>query len=897
MDVTCDKCHTEYEFDDALVSEQGTSVRCTQCGHRFKVKRGDGAVPEIWIVRTVDGKTLEFRALRELKSAIGIGKIGKDDVLSRGAGRPRRLASIAELEPFFVSVTAAPPPKLAHTNIGLGALESRSRVRSHTPHGLGPTTSEPTPLPSTGLGVTEQSVAMALAARDSINVPPPSSTTGQFVRPDLGKGSPLSFGTDPSPATAFEEEKTVQRYRAVTQELRALGEELAPPSFEPATDREPHGAAIEQAPATILGVAQRVPAPTPPPRTPPPRTPAPRTPAPPVAEAPSPASAAPVPESLNKTAATFGTPREADAARSIRRTPAYGSAEVPRATDSTPESEPSTKRRREARSALAIPSPSDSSPQSARAPGSRRIKSQLEDTVAADPSAAPPPVEADNRASISSDGRGSIVTPTPAEVRYSIADTESERDLHDRRTSAASSSRRPSGAMRLFVVVLLGGAIAFGGVLLVKKFVLDAPASSDGRVAELVTAGEKAMRDGDLEEAQQKLAGAATLDEKNAHVARAQARLAAIHAELAWLELRVSPADDPGRDAVKRRFEDVGRRAVIATEHATSLVAAGEKPDVDLVTVQVDVKRIGGDLEGANKAAAALEPGAAQPEVATALGGLALADDKPDYDKAIGLLERAAAEEGGMGRARALLVYAYGRKGDAKKAREELGRLSKLAKAHPLEAELERFVERVEKGEDVALNVTDLPTLPTTATPEASGSVPEGDLSGRTAQEALQHGQIDLAESIYQKMVDRDANSVEGLTGLAAVARSRGQTKRAISIYERVAASSPSVATTIALADLKWESGDRAGGASAYRRALDLGATGSAADRARERTGGAGAQPTATTAPTSTSDATTSGAAPTSTASPYTDATTSGEAPPGPSTTSGSDVPPWEGAP
>ncbi|HTJ82391.1 MAG TPA: tetratricopeptide repeat protein, partial [Polyangiaceae bacterium] len=412
------------------------------------------------------------------------------------------------------------------------------------------------------------------------------------------------------------------------------------------------------------------------------------------------------------------------------------------------------------------------------------------------------------------------------------------------------------------------------------------------------TAGEKAMRDGDLEEAQQKLAGAATLDEKDPRVARAQARLAVLHAELAWLELRVSPADDAGRDAVKRRFEDVGKRAVAAADRAASLGDA-TKPDAELAPVLVDVKRIGGDLDGAKKAASALDPGSSSTDVGIALAALDLAEDNPDYDKAIALLQKAAAEEGGMGRARSLLVYAFGRKGDGKKAREELDRLSKLAKAHPLEAELKRFVERVEKGESVALNVTDLPTLPTTAAPTASGAAPEGgDVSARTAQEALQHGQLDLAEGIYQKMVDRDASSVEGLSGLAAVARSRGQTKRAISIYERVVAAAPTnVGAVMALADLKWDSGDRSGGATMYRRALDLGVTGSSADRAHDRTG-SGTLPTSTATAGTTSGGATS-AAPTATAAPppTSDSTSGGAPPPGPSTTGGGDVPPWEGAP
>src|SRR4051812_13606920 len=39
MDVRCEKCMTVYEFDDSKVGEHGVTVKCTQCGNLFKVKR------------------------------------------------------------------------------------------------------------------------------------------------------------------------------------------------------------------------------------------------------------------------------------------------------------------------------------------------------------------------------------------------------------------------------------------------------------------------------------------------------------------------------------------------------------------------------------------------------------------------------------------------------------------------------------------------------------------------------------------------------------------------------------------------------------------------------------------------------------------------------------------
>lgn len=39
MDVRCEKCQTVYEFEDAKVTAAGVTVKCTQCGNLFKVRR------------------------------------------------------------------------------------------------------------------------------------------------------------------------------------------------------------------------------------------------------------------------------------------------------------------------------------------------------------------------------------------------------------------------------------------------------------------------------------------------------------------------------------------------------------------------------------------------------------------------------------------------------------------------------------------------------------------------------------------------------------------------------------------------------------------------------------------------------------------------------------------
>jgi predicted Zn finger-like uncharacterized protein len=108
MDVQCDRCRTEYTLNDAVVSARGTPVRCTTCGHEFKVYRSpdlrsraaaiDG---EVWVVTTSNGQKLRFATFRELQNAILSRRVLRDDLLSREDAPDQSLASIAELEPLF----------------------------------------------------------------------------------------------------------------------------------------------------------------------------------------------------------------------------------------------------------------------------------------------------------------------------------------------------------------------------------------------------------------------------------------------------------------------------------------------------------------------------------------------------------------------------------------------------------------------------------------------------------------------------------------------------------------------------------------------------------------------------------------------------------------------------
>lgn len=39
MDVRCENCGTEYELDDTKLKPSGVTVKCTHCGHMFKVRK------------------------------------------------------------------------------------------------------------------------------------------------------------------------------------------------------------------------------------------------------------------------------------------------------------------------------------------------------------------------------------------------------------------------------------------------------------------------------------------------------------------------------------------------------------------------------------------------------------------------------------------------------------------------------------------------------------------------------------------------------------------------------------------------------------------------------------------------------------------------------------------
>ncbi|MGB8330782.1 MAG: zinc-ribbon domain-containing protein [Polyangiales bacterium] len=105
MDVTCERCGTEYEFDETLLSGRGTSVKCTNCGYVFKVyaaaRTEADSSSNNWRLKLQDGSIDVIDTLRELQRRISAGELTPDNEIAKGDEGWKSLGSIPELETFF----------------------------------------------------------------------------------------------------------------------------------------------------------------------------------------------------------------------------------------------------------------------------------------------------------------------------------------------------------------------------------------------------------------------------------------------------------------------------------------------------------------------------------------------------------------------------------------------------------------------------------------------------------------------------------------------------------------------------------------------------------------------------------------------------------------------------
>jgi len=190
MDVRCERCRAEYDFDEAKITEAGVTVKCTSCGHVFKVRkkalvvtepvkaaeleplRAAPAAPQTekareWKVRQANGNVFTFKELTTLQKWIVERKVSRDDEISLTGDSWKRLGNIPELASFFQVVEAADRAAVA------GVFGAPSYPQPG-PMAFGyPPVTTPGPMPSVGMPVTTPSPMPAVMPTGPVATPGP----------------------------------------------------------------------------------------------------------------------------------------------------------------------------------------------------------------------------------------------------------------------------------------------------------------------------------------------------------------------------------------------------------------------------------------------------------------------------------------------------------------------------------------------------------------------------------------------------------------------------------------------------------------------------------------------------------------------------------------------------
>jgi predicted Zn finger-like uncharacterized protein len=207
MDVRCEKCQTEYELDESRLKPGGVTVKCTNCGHMFKIRKRSNTnvgVPAVagatenrprpvsgkqpvvppprpdsfgdaplkindlpsgpnserqWLVRLENGETKTCRELATLQQWIVAGVVGRESLISRTGKTWKRLGDVSELSQYFTIAdearaqrSAKPTNKagdpLGATMLGVGkpgGVEDEDEARSTGSFRARPPTPPPQP--------------------------------------------------------------------------------------------------------------------------------------------------------------------------------------------------------------------------------------------------------------------------------------------------------------------------------------------------------------------------------------------------------------------------------------------------------------------------------------------------------------------------------------------------------------------------------------------------------------------------------------------------------------------------------------------------------------------------------------------------------------------------------
>ena len=284
MDVRCERCKAEYEFDERRIGESGVAVKCATCGHIFMVRRpirapvaapsAAAAGPERvrdWKLRQPNGHTYSFRDLTTLQRWISERKATRSDEVSVDGSPWRKLGAVAELAPFFAAAAGA-----AHAGHGDVPAEAPPPVAPVTQAAPRPPSvragpeafSVPLPAPQAGAAAgTSQPPAASdedavplpgrSSPRDPMEAIPLPGATGSSpsARAEVESEAELetvplpgvTASAGPSAATLFEDELAPPEAASMTETLDSV------PAPRPVADTTPADAASEvEWPAPVL---------------------------------------------------------------------------------------------------------------------------------------------------------------------------------------------------------------------------------------------------------------------------------------------------------------------------------------------------------------------------------------------------------------------------------------------------------------------------------------------------------------------------------------------------------------------------------------------------------------------------------------------------------------------
>lgn len=191
MDVKCERCGTEYEFEDDRVTEDGVTVKCSTCGHLFKIRKKSFVLTEpvvagegeeqgpgenAWMIRKADGTVLSFKELTTLQKWIVERKVSRGDEISKSGETWKRLGSIAELASFFQVVdqaAAAAGPGMGPAGPGLTVPQTPAAIEEEA-RAPEPTTQPMTAAPQGGTDTPAQGGTGSMPAAVPPGTPTPA---------------------------------------------------------------------------------------------------------------------------------------------------------------------------------------------------------------------------------------------------------------------------------------------------------------------------------------------------------------------------------------------------------------------------------------------------------------------------------------------------------------------------------------------------------------------------------------------------------------------------------------------------------------------------------------------------------------------------------------------------